>query len=116
LQLAMITVLLGFRGKVPVQRGLEQLAECRRDVNLLFAVATTGLDERHAYVGIGGQAMGEDATGRAGADDHVVVHQRTSIAVGPTVPEPTLVATGSQNAELAPPQGRPPPATLHPVA
>ena len=43
-----------------------------RNMNPVVVVLPTGLDQQHALVRVGAETIGQQATGRAGADDDVV--------------------------------------------
>ena len=77
-QRASVDVRLGLGREVPVELGVELLREGRRDLDLQRAVLAAGLEQQHAHRGVLGEAVGEHAAGRAGADDHVVVARRSS--------------------------------------
>ena len=59
-----------------------------RDVDPVVVVVAAGLDQQHAARAIGGQAIGEQAAGGAGADDDVVesrvLQSAPSYSHGPT--------------------------------
>ena len=65
---------LGLGCEVPVEGRLVELGEGDRDVQAVLGVRRAGLDEADGAVRVLGQAVGQHAAGRAGADDHVVVH------------------------------------------
>src|SRR4051812_6500787 len=71
-QRAPVAVRLGLGAVVPVQLGVELLGEARRDHDVGVAVLAAGLDEQHPDGRVLRQPVGEDAAGRAGADDDVV--------------------------------------------
>src|SRR5438132_12173535 len=51
---------------------VEQFHEPDRDMDQRVPVAPAGLDQHHANPRVLGQAVGEDAAGRAGADNNVI--------------------------------------------
>ena len=61
----------------PSRAGCGKGAERRRDVDEVGRVRRPGLDQQDPHVAVLAQAVGEHAAGRAGADDHVVVHHST---------------------------------------
>ena len=61
------------RSVEPIDLGVgEQLAVAERNVNPDVAVRPAGLQQQHAMAPRRGQPIGENASGRAGADDDVV--------------------------------------------
>src|SRR5262249_60499678 len=65
---------LGLCVVAPVEHPmLPDLAEIDRNVDKGMEIAATGFQEQHADRGVGGETISEDAAGRAGADDDVVV-------------------------------------------
>ena len=68
---------LGLTEQRPVPVARQVRAEGERHVDLGGVVGRARLDHRHLDVRILAQAIGHHAAGRAGADDHVVVHART---------------------------------------
>ena len=79
-QRAAVYVRLGLGRVVPVELGVELVGERRRDLDVQRAVAPAGLEQQHAHRGVLRQAVGEHASRRARADDHVVVHGASSLA------------------------------------
>ena len=71
-QRAPVDVRLGLGREVPVELGVELVGERGRDLDVGRAVPAAGLEQQHADRRVLGQAVGEHAAGRAGADDHVV--------------------------------------------
>src|SRR5262249_44266953 len=67
-------ILLRFGEKPPVVSAAQQFWPGRRNVDVAVQPRAPGLEEQHAGPCILGQAMSEQTTARAGADDHVVVH------------------------------------------
>ena len=68
-------VQLGFRlGLVqPIDFGIvEQLAVAERDVNPDMSIMAAGFEQEHAVTAGFGEAVGEHAAGRSGADDDVI--------------------------------------------
>ena len=71
--LAVVELGLRLRGIEPIERlAREQLAVAERNVNPDVAVASAGFQEQHAVASRRGEAIGENAAGRARADDDVV--------------------------------------------
>ena len=70
--LAVLAAGLGPRRVVPVELGLELLRERGGDLDLRRAVLAARLDEQDLR-SLRAEPVGEDAAGRAGPDDHVVV-------------------------------------------
>ena len=71
---AAVEAFLGLGLEAPIGARIangEQIAD--RNMKPDPVVAATGFEDKHALAGIGGQAVGEDAAGRAGAGDDVVV-------------------------------------------
>src|SRR5712691_9825859 len=64
---------LGLRAVEPIDLGVgEQLAVAERDVDPDVAVVPARLQEENAMAAGGGQAIGENAAGGAGADDDII--------------------------------------------
>src|SRR5690348_3353380 len=77
---------LGFREIHPVMQPVrEDLAPAERDVDQGIAIPAARFEQHHAHIGVFGQAMGEAAPGRAGADDDVVIAQRARHSAGPSL-------------------------------
>src|SRR5436309_3335891 len=64
---------LRLRRVVPVEVGAELLGEPDRDADVHLAVGAAGLDQEDAHARVRAEAGGQDAAGRAGSDDDVVV-------------------------------------------
>ncbi len=65
---------LGLRLVAPVDSLVgEQLAVAQRHMDPRVGIARAGLEQQHAALAIGGQAVGQHAAGRAGAGDDGVV-------------------------------------------
>ena len=79
-------VLLG-RLVIPVEGGLEEQVDGRRDVDLVRGVRRPGLEQQDPGVGFSRQPRGQHAAGAAGADDDVVVHGHTFPGLGPRADE-----------------------------
>ena len=60
---------------------LEQLAVAERYVDPEIAVLRSGLQQQHGVFAVGAQAIGEHASGRAGADDDIVEFGSVSVLV-----------------------------------
>ena len=56
-----------------VQAVLVHLSEPDRDMDEGIPIPAAGLEQQHARARVLAQTIREDATGRAGADDHVIV-------------------------------------------
>ena len=70
---AVVQLRLGIGRVEPIDLGVgEQLAVAERNVNPDVAVRPAGLQQQHAMAPRRGQPIGENAAGRAGADDDVV--------------------------------------------
>ncbi len=72
-QAAAVEALLRLGAEHPVGARIadgEQIAD--RNVEPDPIVAAAGLEQQHAHAGIGGEPVGQQAAGRAGADDDVV--------------------------------------------
>ena len=64
---------LGLGEIAPVVRtGLEQPRHAGRDLDPTVLGLRTGLQQKHARIGIGGKPVGQDAAGGPGAHDHIV--------------------------------------------
>ena len=78
------------RGLVaPNQRPRLHLEEAGRQMDEAVAVGRAGLDQRDRHAGILAQPGGQNAAGRARADDHIVGH-RSSQKLDPVTPQPTF--------------------------
>ena len=74
IEAAAVEALFGLGLKTPVGARIadgEQIAD--RNVKPDPVVAAAGFENEHALAGVGGQPIGQNAAGRAGADDDVVV-------------------------------------------
>ena len=72
-QIASVQAGFGLGAIAPVGARIADAAQIAHgNVDPRIVVRTTGFDEQHATLGIRAQTIGEQATRRAGADDHVV--------------------------------------------
>jgi hypothetical protein len=73
---------LGFGLEAPVGAWVtdtKQVADGDMDPGVI--VAATGFKQQHAVGGVGGQSVGQQATGGAGADDYEIVFSSCNVDI-----------------------------------